>query len=502
MRLNVLIVLLCLAVVGCRTTETVERLDLAEVSFAEDDTQWLTILIDGHKAGHAAFSRRVIDGKVVHRERVHFELKRDVFSVEMTTEDRTLETREGAPLAFRSTRIGAGVDMVVRGRITPDGQIVMHTTSGGRTVKSTRPWPEGAVMAEGARLFEKEHGYQPGTEYELLLFTPSDQRAHRAATRVNGWRQVDVLGDTERLLEAEQTLHIGLGKLTSFGYMNAEHQVRKLVMPVLGVNMEMIVCPRAVALSPNHPADFLAMALVRAPRPIEPAALKGPLRYTMRFKRDAGASPLTASDEQEVVALPDRPGTWRVTVRVRPMPRGVPLPYAGRDPIAQMALQPNKWLQTDAEPIRALATKAVGEATDAAQAARNIEAFVQAYVADKNLNIGYATALETVHNRAGDCTEHALLTAALCRAAGIPARVACGLARFKKGPDGRDLFGPHAWAQVYLNGRWYSLDAALGRFTSGHILTDTGGGEPSDFFRGTALLGNIEILNVEPVDQE
>ena len=44
--------------------------------------------------------------------------------------------------------------------------------------------------------------------------------------------------------------------------------------------------------------------------------------------------------------------------------------------------------------VVALARKAVGRTTDAAEAARRIERFVHAYIDRKDLSVGYATALE------------------------------------------------------------------------------------------------------------
>ena len=59
----------------------------------------------------------------------------------------------------------------------------------------------------------------------------------------------------------------------------------------------------------------------------------------------------------------------------------------------------------------------------------------------------------------GDCSEHAVLTTALARAVGLPARVVLGLAVVND--DGQfGAFG-HAWAVVLDGGRWVVADAAL-----------------------------------------
>lgn len=61
-------------------------------------------------------------------------------------------------------------------------------------------------------------------------------------------------------------------------------------------------------------------------------------------------------------------------------------------------------------------------------------------------------AMITLESRVGDCNEHAVLFAALARAAGIPARVEAGLVYMK----GRFYY--HAWNSVFI-GKWLTVDA-------------------------------------------
>ena len=74
----------------------------------------------------------------------------------------------------------------------------------------------------------------------------------------------------------------------------------------------------------------------------------------------------------------------------------------------------------------------------------------------------FATAAEVAQSREGDCTEHAVLLAALARACGIPSRVAIGLVYVRL---------PAALAftcgrELYLDGTWTPLDATWGRGAS------------------------------------
>ena len=59
----------------------------------------------------------------------------------------------------------------------------------------------------------------------------------------------------------------------------------------------------------------------------------------------------------------------------------------------------------------------------------------------------------------GDCTEHAALLVALCRAAGLPARNVSGMEYLVSKRDG-PCIGFHAWAEVYV-GKWIGVDATI-----------------------------------------
>ena len=71
----------------------------------------------------------------------------------------------------------------------------------------------------------------------------------------------------------------------------------------------------------------------------------------------------------------------------------------------------------------------------------------------------------TLSNKRGNCCDHANLIVALCRAADIPARYSHGKnCKFSSG-----LNTGHVWAQIYVDGVWYSADATSSRNKLGNI---------------------------------
>jgi transglutaminase-like putative cysteine protease len=98
-------------------------------------------------------------------------------------------------------------------------------------------------------------------------------------------------------------------------------------------------------------------------------------------------------------------------------------------------------------------------------------------------------ALETLHNRVGDCNEHAVLLAALARAAGIPAQVEAGLV-YQRG-----RFYYHAWNVLYL-GTWITADSVMGQLPADvtHIRFVRGTEEQIDLLR---IIGKLRLEIVE-----
>lgn len=73
-------------------------------------------------------------------------------------------------------------------------------------------------------------------------------------------------------------------------------------------------------------------------------------------------------------------------------------------------------------------------------------------------NTGFASALEVLNSREGDCTEHAVLTAALCRSCGIPARVAFGYNLSFENKENPVYVG-HMWNEVFIGDEWIPIDS-------------------------------------------
>jgi transglutaminase-like putative cysteine protease len=113
--------------------------------------------------------------------------------------------------------------------------------------------------------------------------------------------------------------------------------------------------------------------------------------------------------------------------------------------------------------IRYLAKNAAQGSKNILDLSQNLYRFAQKYIHHKSFNVGFATATETAKSREGDCTEHAVFLAALGRVHGIPTRVANGLVFMERFGNQKNVMGFHMWTEFHLNGKWHSLDSALGK---------------------------------------
>ncbi|UXI69904.1 transglutaminase-like domain-containing protein [Tahibacter amnicola] len=448
---------------------------------------WMSVTLDGRKIGHMLNRREERGGHVVTTQTLDVRIDRGGIGIGMVTSEVSEETADGKPLSFRSHSKLSGTETTLTG--TLDGETLsIETSVGGATQRKTLAWPKGALLSEGLRLAAIKQGLKPGTRYDLVAFQPSSLDAFPVTTDIKKTEVVDLPGGRRNLVRVEQQVLVPGMPLQSGAWVDEKYNVHKLTMQLLGFKLEMLACDQACAQAPNQPADMLKYAILQAPRALGTDDLNGSLRYTLVPRDPAKPFTLPPTSEQTI-----RQSDKSIQVSVAPRPVA-----DGEAPVAADRLA-NAWLQSDAPEIAQLAKDAAANAKTDAEKMSLMEGFVRSYIKDKNLSVGYASALETLKTREGDCTEHALLLAAMGRALQIPTRVVDGLAYTGQFGNAERVFVPHAWVQAWVDGQWRSYDAALNGFDSGHIALGVGDGDPWRFYAGIGTLGNITLKSVENV---
>ncbi|MEZ6187102.1 MAG: transglutaminase-like domain-containing protein [Planctomycetota bacterium] len=123
-------------------------------------------------------------------------------------------------------------------------------------------------------------------------------------------------------------------------------------------------------------------------------------------------------------------------------------------------LEPTVLLCCDHPELVATAKQVIGDETNLKRAAYKLARFVYSSLAKRSPDVGQTTALTILRDREGDCSEHAVLFVALCRAAGIPARRCSGYVCLGS------IWGAHAWAEIWV-GQWIAADPTTGEVGGG-----------------------------------
>ncbi|WP_090355250.1 transglutaminase-like domain-containing protein [Dyella sp. 333MFSha] len=467
----VLAVLLCLLPACALATET-----------------WMTVLLDGRKVGKVRIDRDVVGDRVTTSQSLDFRLTRVKTPLAMHTDVRSVETSAGAPLAFYARSKMSAQENTVEGTVRDDGAFQVSNTVGGQSKVNLLIWPSGAALIEGQRLTMATHGFKPGTTYRMRSFDAVKQQVATVDMEVIGDEMVDMPLGRESLHHLRQTLASGKNNSSVDLWVDGQGFVRRGIAPLLGFRMEMTACDEACANAPDQDVDLLRAAMIGAPRPMTANLRFAPVRYTI-LVRGGYTSPFVQTDEQRVTPIGD--GLYQLDIGFSQSHSGEPGPLPEDT-------APNPWVQSDSPEVLSMARSIVGDAATDIQRMRRLRSYLSDFITEKGLDVGYASALETIQTRRGDCTEHAVLLTALARSLGIPTRVVTGVVYVERFGGVNRVFIPHAWAQAWIENRWVSFDSAQRRFDATHIALGVGDGEPWRFFSSMSVLGRVRIERAIP----
>lgn len=457
---------------------------------AQVERTWRAVLFDGRKVGHGLSEReQLADGSVRSAEIMDLEIERDGVKIAMATLEETTESANGEPLSFRALVRTAGQQLSYHGSSKGRGRFDVEIESAGSQRQQTLRLPAETLFFEGQR---KALAAAMTSGEELLVidaFVPSQLAVVAVETSFKPRRRVELMHDDAELYEVEQLVRYPGSPVQVHAFVDQRFDAQRIRMDLMGMLVELLACDEACAKAPNQSLDFLDRLVLSSPRPLTAGELRKPLRFVVRVD-GSDALPFSGG-HQQVRSL----GEGRHELLIDPL-RPVSQGAGEVDPLYREA---SAWVQSDSVLIQDLARRATRGGRTPLARMRKAEAFVRDYIFGKTLSVGYASALEVATTRQGDCTEHALLLAAIARAEGIPARVATGLAYVPAFGQREAVFVPHAWTEAWIDGHWQGFDAALQGFDAGHIALAVGDGDPVRYFAGVALLGRMAIETVEPV---
>lgn len=345
--------------------------------------------------------------------------------------------------------------------IVRDGQLELTRTHGNALQLRRYVWP-----ADNQGLFAVEQSLRrrpmaPGGQRTVAAFLPLVERAARIQLSAIAWEAVTTTGEQKRLLRIEATDQAGAPagwdwKGPTVYWTDEQGQVIQMKESLL--DRQTFRVSQAEATRPNdfarldvgsdigvrvglNVADPFATtcAVYRVQvNELRPEAVF-PDCLTQQLRRSADQSALLTVRQ----VLPDVPAQLD-------QPQSAP---------TDDDLLPNALITSDDPRVVNIARAAAGSVSDPWRAALALEQYLYRTLDKLDVSQVFGSAAEVAARRGGDCSEHATLLAATCRARRIPARVVIGLVYSTTGQ--RFLY--HMWNEVWIRDRWVPLDATLGR---------------------------------------
>ncbi len=427
---------------------------------------WEAAHLDGAKVGFVHTTVREVEGPDGKRLRAAADMeltfRRFTSTMRVRMEQGTEETPEGRVLAvFLRQGQEGGPQLVLAGTVE-EGRL--HVRVDGGRIERRLNWSNDVVGWYGREHLFRKRRPEPGQTFSFLRYDPTFNTVVTTRVRVGAPEEVALPAGTRKLLRVDMTVDklqvpgASAQPPPSVWWLDADFLPvrRQIELEGLGsVVLTRATREAALAAPVARAADVGLKALVplnRAiPHPYETRAAV--YRVTVRGDSDAGTA-LARDAHQEVRALAGDSFELHVHPPRAPEKR----PGAGAAPAEFLASCP--YIDGSDERVRGLAARAVGEEKDPWKKARRIERWVKQSMRVDN-GAPLVSASRTARDLRGDCRHYALLTAALCRAEGVPSRTAVGLLYVEKG--GRPQMGFHMWTEVWIEGQWLGLDATLGR---------------------------------------
>jgi hypothetical protein len=429
---------------------------------------WEVVHVDGVKVGSVHTTTTRLDAR---RSRTTADLeltfRRHGSLLNLRMEQGTDEDPDGKVLAtFMRQHHPGGRQLVVVGAV--EGNTLNVKVDEGRLERKVR-WPEEVVGLHGLEHLFETRKAKPGDRFSFLRYEPTLNTVVTVRVQVSGPEETDLSGMRRSLVRVDMTPD---RIVTPTGTVLPARAVwwlddngvpvrRQMDLEGLGTLIMTRTTKETARSAPGtltRLPDLGLKALITINRTIpRPYGTRAAVyRITLRDDPDP-MSALVSDGHQEVRKGAD--GKLELHVHpVRPVDRRTEEKSTAGKP-GEEFLASCRYIDSGNENIRSLAQRIVGEEKDPWSKALRIERWVKANVRPDN-GTDILPASGVAASRRGDCRSCGLLTAALCRAEGIPSRTAVGLIYVLKGKPG---FGFHMWTEVWIEGRWLGLDGTLGR---------------------------------------
>ena len=434
---------------------------------------WFVATVDGQRIGYVQWGAK--KAKKNDRELLvgvkyqNFTVSRFGQVVSQWGEESNVETPNGEIL-ITGMRQGIGKDqaLVLSGMV--DGKTLKVTGDGAAKGATDTPWPAGVVGCVREPALFKEKKLKPGESFDYPAYIGVVNRVVKMTVTLDAeeslalWPKEPARKLLRYTSKMEPVGNFRLPPATT--WVDAEtFEPLKMAFdfPGFGGTVCFLRTTKDAATVPvARPIELFNAQSIRLDREIPGIHRGQSIVYKVTAPKDDDPASLFPADPRQAVKnLDAKAKTFELHVSASrgPVKNAIPLPAPGKE-----FLLSNYFINWDNEGVKghaATAVKGLPAAASDWDKAVAVERWVNRNMKAFEFSQAMATADNVAKTLTGDCTEYAMLAAAMCRAAGVPSRTVLGLV-YAPARDGKPYLAYHMWYEVYADGQWLPLDATLG----------------------------------------
>lgn len=372
--------------------------------------------------------------------------------VEISSSLLWTETADGDPRGCRVSSVMAEEAVVIELTVAGD-RATLAKTSFGRTTSREIDVPEDLVFPAALTRLYAGTCVEPGDTCSYSIFDTDYERFGRALVRAVGRDTLYIMDRPRSLVRLDVALSLYPG-VEVREWRDSEGALWREEIPSFGLVRERAT--EQVARDTGRDLDIVASSMIETNATIEEPEMVDEALYEL-YLDGSDASLLVPEDGRQAIEGRGEHGTLLRVRRTNPV-AGTTVTRPIEDATMSDYLEGNSLMQIWYPRVLGAAARAIaGTGGDSWEIARNMERWVHDSVDRKGFGTAFASAREVADRRYGDCSEHAVLMAAMARAVGIPSKLVSGLTH----ADGS--FAYHMWVEVWTGEAWYALDPTIGR---------------------------------------
>ena len=468
--------------------------------------RYYTVKLQGQHCGYARIAIRQSPGEFTFLSYIKMNLSRMGQDIQLVVKNVSHEKPTGGLISMEMTFLVGGLKSTRKAVLEGDQLLVSTELWGQKNLERFAVPPGGFSSELAAEHLIKPLLNQPGRrlEFTVLSLQGGPSPFLPAVMEVIGPETIQAYGQAISAVKVKTKITMQGMEFTAHSWLDQQGPLASRVS-FGGLDIFLQAAQKDQAKKKAGKADLTTIALI-----VPKVSLKNPAKasravYRLTLKNDQPFSlNLPQTDMQRVLAR--GPNYLDVQVSRQSPEQFTALPAQQVPQEMQQYLRSSLYLDWQNPALAAAAQEIPVDSENPWDLARALWKYANETISTKDLGVYFDPASKVLATRRGDCTEHAVLLGALARARGLPSRIVTGLVQVNDFGTHKVVFGYHAWTEVWINGQWISLDAALNQAPAdvSHIALGISAWNASDptVDMVAGLLQVVGNLEIEVLQQE